>query len=63
MAIAVAGSLSPWLLGWIAATPSDRIFFFFPPKVAREGGGWQRLLAGGGRWAAVSGGVWVDLVG
>jgi hypothetical protein len=38
------------------------LFFFFVGKVAGEGGGWRRLLAEGGRWATISGGVWVDLV-
>jgi hypothetical protein len=34
-------------------------FFFFAGKVAGEGNGPRRLFAGGGRWAAVSGEVWV----
>jgi hypothetical protein len=57
MATVLAGFLSPWPLGWIAATPSGRIylfFFFFPAgKVAGEGGGCRHLFAGGGWRAAV----------
>jgi hypothetical protein len=59
MATGVAGSLSPWPLGWIAATSSGQIyllfFFFFAGKVAGEGGGWQSLFARGGQWVAASG--------
>jgi hypothetical protein len=67
MATVLAGFLSPWPLGWIAATPNGWIyllfFFFFPAgKVAGEGGGCRRLFAGGGWRAAVvaaSGWLWL----
>jgi hypothetical protein len=38
MATMVARSLSPWPLGWIAATSSDQIYLFFSPEVG--GGVW-----------------------
>jgi hypothetical protein len=64
MAIVLAGYLSPWPLGWIAATPSGRIylfFFFSSGKVAGEGGGCRRLFAGGGRrwWRHLGGCGWL----
>jgi hypothetical protein len=66
MATILAGFLSPRLLGWIAATPSGRIylffFFFSAGKVAGEGGGCRRLFARGGQRAAVvaaSGWLWL----
>jgi hypothetical protein len=46
MATVLAGFLSPWPLGWIAATPSGRIylfyFIFFPSKKSPE-----RVVAAG----------------
>jgi uncharacterized membrane protein len=56
MATVLAGFLSPWPLGWIAATPNGWIylyllfffFFFSAGKVDGEGGGCRRLFAGGG---------------
>jgi hypothetical protein len=51
--LGVAGSLSPWPLGWIAATPKGRIsFFFFPPEKSSEkmvGGGVCSSEVGGGQ--------------
>ena len=41
----------------------DLYIYFFAEKVTGEGSGWWCLLARGGRWAAIGGGVWVYLVG
>jgi hypothetical protein len=68
MATGMAGSLSLWLLGWIAVTSSGRIYLSislslslslcFTKKVTGNGGGWWRLFVGGGLWVTVDGGVW-----
>jgi hypothetical protein len=58
MATVLAGFLSPWPLGWIAATPSGRIyllfFFFFPPEKSPErvvtAGVCSPEVGGGQRW-------------
>jgi hypothetical protein len=34
--LGVAGSLSPWLFGWITATPSGPIFFLFAEQVTSD---------------------------
>jgi hypothetical protein len=62
MATVLAGFLSPWPLGWIAATPSGRIYlFFFPPEKSLE-----RVVAAGVCSPEVGGGgggIWVVMVG
>jgi hypothetical protein len=56
MATVLAGFLSPWLLGWIAATPSGQIYllFFFPPEKSLErvvaAGVYSQEVGGGRRW-------------
>jgi hypothetical protein len=55
MVTVLAGFLSPWSLGWIAATPSGRIYLFvFPPEKSPErvvaAGICSPEVGGGRRW-------------
>jgi hypothetical protein len=66
MATVLARFLSPWPLGWIAATPNGRIYlpFFFSPEKLPErvvAAGVCSLKVGGGRrwWRHLGGYGWL----
>jgi hypothetical protein len=59
----VAGSLSPWPLGWIAATPKLPDLLFFVRQNVTGGGQWVAALAvGGGIWRRL-GWIFIWMVG